>query len=342
MAKKLTASKVDLIIFTGSTEKGRLIAAAASKNLTPCILELGGKCPVVIDSSADLEYSAIKVAMNAFMNSGQTCIRPDYCLVQYEQATKFIELLSAQIKLMFEKDKNFLGKVVNQFHTNRLCKLLADHKGTVVVGNAAAHEDGNLVPTVVLNPAEDCPLMSEEIFGPILGVFTFKKLDEAIKLINSKPKALAVYYFGTNSNKNENLTRLQRETSSGAFMVNEMCFQIYNPDLPFGGVGDAGYGRLHGKDGFDSCTNPKSVIRKGVLKFYPFNVMFPPYTPDKQQMVRTLAARLNISQRALQNRVILFLVALWLLWLVATKRLTLKTFKKFWTMLKMMWAFMRK
>ena len=139
-----------------------------------------------------------------------------------------------------------MGKVVNQFHTDRLCKLLSDHKGTVVVGNARAFEDGNLTPTVVLNPAEDCPLMSEEIFGPILPVFTFKKFDEAIKLINSKPKPLAVYYFGNNSNKNENLNQLSKQTSSGAFMVNEMCLQMYQTYLPFGGVGEAGYGRLHG------------------------------------------------------------------------------------------------
>ena len=100
---------------------------------------------------------------------------------------------------------------------------MADHKGTVIVGNASAHEDGNLTPTVVLNPAEDCPLMSEETFGPILSVFHYKKIDEAIRLINSKPKPLAVYYFGTNSNKNENLNRLMHETSSGAFVVNEFC-----------------------------------------------------------------------------------------------------------------------
>jgi len=333
---------VDLIIFTGSSEKGRLIAAAASKNLTPCILELGGKCPVVVDSSADIEFAATKVSLNAFMNSGQTCIRPDYCLVQYELVNSFMEQLQKQMKLMYDKDKNFIGRVVNQFHTNRLCKLLADHKGTVTIGNAAAHEDGKLIPTVVLNPAEDCAMMNEEIFGPILGVFTYKNLDEAIKLINSKPKALAVYYFGTNSNKNVNLNKLMRETSSGAFCVNEMCFQMYNPDLPFGGVGEAGNGRLHGKNGFDGCSNLKSVLRKAPLKFYPFNIMTPPFTADKQGMIRMLAGRLNYTQSALAKRTIWLLVLLWLLWLVVTRRLTVQTFKRFWQMLKMMWAFMRR
>jgi len=114
---------------------------------------------------------------------------------------------------------------------------MADHKGTVVVGNAAAHEDSNLTPTVLLNPAMDSPLMSQETFGPILAIITYKNIDEAVKIVNSKPKPLAVYYFGTNSNKNENLMRLIRETSSGAFVVNDICNQIMNEHLPFGGVG---------------------------------------------------------------------------------------------------------
>lgn len=165
---------------------------------------------------------------------------------------------------------------------------MADHKGTVVIGNAAAHEDGNLTPTVVLNPAMDVTLMSEETFGPIVGLITYKNIDEAIKIINSKPKPLAVYYYGTNSNKNENLMRLMRETSSGAFVVNDTCTQIINEDLPFGGVGESGYGRLHGKDGFESCSNKKSVLRKMPLNFYPFNITIAPFTEDKQNMIRLL------------------------------------------------------
>lgn len=206
-----------------------------------------------------------------------------------------MELLKAAMKKMFEKDRNCLGKVVNQFHTDRLCKLMADHQGTVVVGNGSANEDKNLVPSVVLNPSETCPLMSEETFGPILSVFTIKSIDEAVRLINSKPKALAVYYFGTNSDKNANLTKLMRETSSGAFCVNEITMQIFNQFLPFGGVGESGTGRLHGKEGFDGCSNKKSVMRKAPLKFYPFNVIFAPYTEDKQSLIRLLATKLDYS-----------------------------------------------
>jgi len=243
---------------------------------------------------------------------------------------------------MYENDKKALGKVVNEFHTNRLCKLMADHKGTVVIGNPVAHEDGNLTPSVILNPAEDCGLMNEETFGPILAVFTFKKVDEVIKLINSKPKPLAVYYFGKNSNKNETMMRLMRETSSGAFCVNEAAYQYNNQDLPFGGVGDSGYGRLHGKAGFDSCSNKKSVMRKIPLKFYPFSVSLPPYTEDKQKMIKLMFRKLDITQRQLQRRIIIGLIVIYLLWAVLTKRLTIQKVKKFWTVIKMAWQFMRK
>ena len=236
---------------------------------------------------------------------------------------------------MYEKDHNCLGKVSSQFHTNRLCKLMADHKGSVIMGNATAHEDGNLTPTVILNPAEDCPLMAEETFGPILSVFHYKKFDEAIKLINSKPKPLAVYYFGINSNKNENMMRLLQETSSGAFVVNECVKQMFNQDLPFGGVGDSGYGRLHGKEGFNGCSNLKSVLRKHVLKFYPFTINFAPYTDDKQKMIRLLAGKVDYMQSELKSKAIKAFVVLFLLWLIVTKRLTLAKLKKLWRMLKL-------
>lgn len=243
---------------------------------------------------------------------------------------------------MYSKDKNCLGKIVNQFHTNRLCKLMADHKGTVIIGNPQAHEDGNLLPTVILNPAEDCSLMAEETFGPILSIFTYKKIEEVIKTINSKPKPLSVYYFGTNSNRNENLNRLIKETSSGAFLVNEVAMQMFHQDLPFGGVGESGYGRLHGKEGFNSCSNKKSVLRKVPLKFYPFSVIFAPYTEDKQRVITLLATKLDFTQGQLKKKAIILLIVLFLLWLIATKRLTIQKVKKFWMMLKMMFAMMRK
>lgn len=145
------------------------------------------------------------------------------------------------------KDKESLGNVINDFHRDRLCKLLLDHGGTVLIGNANAHEDKNLTPTVILNPLTTSPLMKEEIFGPILPIITYNTIDDAIKFINERDKPLSIYYFGTNSDRNSSLIKVQDQTSSGSFVVNEVVVQIMSSYLPFGGVGASGYGRLHGK-----------------------------------------------------------------------------------------------
>lgn len=185
VAIRATSSPVDLIIFTGSTEKGRLVAAAAAKNLVPCILELGGKSPVVVDKSADVEFAAMKLAHIAFMNSGQLCIRSDYVLCEHSLVQDLIKQLKKQIEKQTKEGSNHEnnGKVINEFHQNRLCKLLSDHGGTVVIGNENAHQDKNLTPTVVLNPLSESPLMQDETFGPILPIIPVKNIDEAIKFI---------------------------------------------------------------------------------------------------------------------------------------------------------------
>jgi len=177
VAIRTTSSLVDLIIFTGSTEKGKLVAMSAAKNLVPCILELGGKCPMIIDESCDLEYTAKKAAAMGFLNSGQLCIRSDYILVHTTLADKFLTKLKANMdKIYSNGSKATLGKVINNFHLERCCKLLADHGGTVIEGNANANQDKNLLPTVILNPNINSPLMKEEIFGPILPVFTYRNI----------------------------------------------------------------------------------------------------------------------------------------------------------------------
>lgn len=151
----------------------------------PCILELGGKSPMIVDKSADLTYSAKKAAFGGFINFGQTCIRPDYCLVEYTVVHKFLEELEKIMKDLHKdgKCKDILGHSISNFHYERVCYLLKDHKGTVVIGNSKAHIDKNLEPTVVLNPVVNSPLMTEEIFGPILPVITYKNIDEAINFI---------------------------------------------------------------------------------------------------------------------------------------------------------------
>ena len=218
-----------------------------------------------------------------FLNSGQLCIRSDYVLVHQSLADTFLEKLKANMDRIYQNGtlKATLGQCINDFHHERCCKLLADHGGTVIVGNSNASVDKKLQPTVVLNPSLESDLMKEEIFGPILPVFTYKNIDEAITFIKKLDKPLAVYYFGKNSWGNPNLMKLKNETSSGAFLVNDMAVHFLNADTPFGGVGASGYGRCHGKEGFLQCSNTKSVMVKTPINAWPFTVIHPPYTPDK-------------------------------------------------------------
>lgn len=151
----------------------------------------------------------------------------------------------------------------------------------MIVGNANADLDKNLTPTVILNPSLDSDVMKDEIFGPIFPVFTYKNIQEAIEFIQNIEKPLAVYYFGRNSWSNKNLMRLKEETSSGAFLVNDIAVHFLSGDMPFGGVGASGYGRCHGREGFLQCSNTKSVMVKTPLNFWPFTVIHPPFTSDK-------------------------------------------------------------
>ena len=159
---------------------------------------------------------------------------------------------------------------------------MEDHKGTVVYGNANAHIDKNLTPTVVLLPAADSPMMNDEIFGPILPIVPVANMDEAIAYIRAKDKPLAAYYFGKNSSSNASLQKCKQGVTGGAFVVNEVAMQMANSDLPFGGVGPSGNGRYHGRAGFQNCSNMKSILTKDPIKMWPYSVVFPPYTKDKQ------------------------------------------------------------
>ena len=183
--------------------------------------------------------------------------------------------------------------------------------------------------------------MKDEIFGPILPVITYKNIDEAITFIQNRPKPLATYYFGSNSIWNNNLSLVQKRTSSGAFVVNECCTQIFNCDLPFGGVGMSGYGRYHGKQGFDECSNIKSVFRKHARNYFPFTLSCAPFNqfniPKLQFMIKWMPG----SQAKYAKMFVLFLVVIWILWLIATKRITMKKLRKYKAMISMVLQAMR-
>ena len=224
IATALTSKKFDLICFTGSTMKGKLVAQAAAKNLVPVILELGGKCPVVIDETASLDYAARKIAMARFFNSGQTCIATDYVLVHSKVKEQFLDRLQAAIRNGYGEDASqdgFYARCINEFHTNRLLDIVKSAGGKVLMGGKGDVGKRFVEPTVVVDPPLESKIMQEEIFGPILPVITFDSIDKCIELIQGVDKPLAVYYFGSLFG-NKNRERIEAETQSGAFTVNDV------------------------------------------------------------------------------------------------------------------------
>ena len=176
--------------------------------------------------------------------------------------------------------------------------------------------------------------MKGEVFGPILPVFTYKDIDEAIKIIKQGDKPLSVYYFGANTSRNKNLQKVRQETSSGQFCVNEIAMQFMSPKLPFGGVGQSGYGRCHGYQGFLELSNQKSIFTKYQIKMWPFSVIWPPYTKSKQRTVHFMLKYLSANQSTIAKRLVILIILLWILWLVVTKRITWKKVKNAQNILK--------
>lgn len=199
VAVAVNSLPVDLFCFTGSTQVGKLIAKKAAENLTPCILELGGKCPAVIDHDAQMDFTASKISFGKFFNSGQICIAPDYVFVHESRVKEFVQQIEVAHKSMFgEKPEGceLQGKMINDFHCKRVKGLLETAGGTVICGGKVNLEARHIEPTVILEPSLDSKLMTEEIFGPVLPVFPFRDIKDVIKFINARDKPLAVYYFG--------------------------------------------------------------------------------------------------------------------------------------------------
>lgn len=340
VAKEIITKPFDLVVFTGSSDKGKIVASAAGKNLTPCILELGGKSPCIVDKKANLDYAADKIVFGRFSNSGQTCVAPDYVLVHEEVASEFKKKLVNSLKNSFSgKSEKYLdsdkGAMINDFHVERIKGYLTEnHGGKVLFG--VKNEDGLkdiknnwIAPTIIEDPNLESSIMTEEIFGPILPILTFSSIKDAIKMINDKPKPLALYYFGCVYGGNGKLVR--ESTSSGAFVQNETLFQAVHPHLPFGGVGNSGYGSYHGEHGFRNFSHPKACLTRVPLNFYPFNAPTFPFTSLRQFTVKTLMAFGQIGQRKLIKRIIQLLILAWII-----KGFATGTFQKKWRQYKPM------
>jgi aldehyde dehydrogenase (NAD+) len=286
VSTKLLEQRWDHIFFTGSTAVGRIVAKAAAEHLTPTVLELGGKSPAIVAAGADLDVTAHRMAWGKFLNAGQTCIAPDYVLVDSRRKDALVEKLVGVVEEFYGTEPTKspdLTQIVNQRHVDRLQGLLADHGGTVVCGGTVDDDARKLPPTVIVDPDPDSALMREEIFGPVLPVLSVDDLEEAIAFVNGRPKPLALYVF---SNDTADAQTVVDRTSSGGVCVNHTLFHITPHDLPFGGVGDAGQGRYHGKSGFDAFSNLKPVLTKPTRP--DLSLIYPPYTKLKAKVMSKL------------------------------------------------------
>ena len=264
----LLEQRWDMIFFTGSPSFGRAVMAAAAKNLTPVVLELGGKSPCIIDKDADIEVAAKRVAWGKSLNAGQTCIAPDYLMLHKNIKDKFLsELEKAFGELLGDdpqKSEHFV-RIVNDAAFERLKGYLAD--GEVVFGGKTDKDERYFSPTVLDHVSPDSPVMQEEIFGPIFPVQTFSSLDEVIRFVSMREKPLALYYFGSQEDK------VLKHTTSGGSCINDVIMHIANENVPFGGVGMSGMGSYHHKRTFDVFTHYRSVISTPTWIDLPFRYM---------------------------------------------------------------------
>ena len=274
----------DHIMYTGNGQVGRIVMTAAAKHLTPVTLELGGKSPVYIDKSADLAITAQRLAWGKWMNAGQTCIAPDYILTTEDVAADLIIALKKQISAMFGEDiKNnpHYGRIVNRRHTERIASYL--DSGEIVHGGTVDIETNYIEPTIILNPALDSAIMTDEIFGALLPIITIDSFDAAKAFVKAREKPLSSYIFSKDSQQTQSWIS---EISSGSQCINDVIMFNAVPDLPFGGVGPSGIGQYSGKAGFDNFSHLKSVLYRPFMKDLP--VRFAPYTDLKFKLLRLI------------------------------------------------------
>ncbi|MBD2356908.1 aldehyde dehydrogenase [Tolypothrix sp. FACHB-123] len=272
-SQNLLAEKFDYIFFTGGTNVGRIVMEAAAKHLTPVTLELGGKSPCIVDTEINLEHTVKRIIWGKFVNAGQTCIAPDYILVDKKIKINLVEGLKKTIKEFYgdnpETSPDY-ARIISTKHFDRLVNLLKN--GEVIIGGKTNLAERYIAPTLLENVSLDNAIMQEEIFGPILPIIEYDDIQEAIALINSRPKPLALYLFSQNKNLQQ---RILQETTSGGVCLNDTIMQYGVPSLPFGGVGDSGIGSYHGKAGFDTFSHRKSVLQNSFL--FDLNWRYAPY-----------------------------------------------------------------
>jgi coniferyl-aldehyde dehydrogenase len=288
----------DHMIFTGATSVARHIMAAASQNLVPVTLELGGKSPVVISRGADLEKSLGRIMMGKTLNAGQICLAPDYLMVPEEKLEEVINLAQKTVADMYPRllDNVQYTSVINGRHYERLNGYIAEAQeaGARVIpinpGNENFSEQQGtfkIPPTLVVKPGPELKVLQDEMFGPVMPILTYSNFEETIDYINAQPRPLAAYYFGSDASEQK---ALETRTTSGGMCINDVIMHIMQEDLPFGGVGPSGMGHYHGLEGFRTFSHAKSIYSQTSVNVAKLGGMLPPYNKTTE---KTIASQLK-------------------------------------------------
>lgn len=293
VSARLVSLPFDHIFFTGSPAVGKIVMKAAAENLTSVTLELGGKSPTIVDASADLKDAAKRIAFGKFVNNGQTCIAPDYLLVEEKIREPFIQELKKNVAALFgvgptiDEHSPSYARIVNARNFERLNELLEDavERGAKLEMSGPLNRESRFIhPVILSHVSPDSRILEEEIFGPLLPVLSFTSVEEVVRIINSKPKPLALYIF---SNQRSFRQALLSQTSAGGVCINDCLMQFTHPNLPFGGVNNSGMGKSHGRFGFLAFSNEKPVLKQkgGFSSAY---LLYPPYQPKLKRVVDIL------------------------------------------------------
>ena len=280
----LLAEHFDHIFYTGNGTVGRIVMAAAANNLTPVTLELGGKSPVIVDESANIHVAARRIAWGKWLNAGQTCVAPDYILVNEKVRQPFLDELGKAITDFFGADpqtSESYGRIVSPRHFDRLKSLMTG--GKVIIGGETNGDSRYVAPTVLADVDMSSALMNEEIFGPLLPVISITSTKQAIDFITARPHPLALYVFAENKSV---VKEVLAKTTAGGVTVNGTLMHLTSPHLPFGGIGESGMGGYHGKSGVRLFQHMKPVLSRGT-KLDP-SLAYPPYTDKKAKLFRKL------------------------------------------------------
>lgn len=281
---ELLQQKFDHILYTGGKVVAKIVMTAAAQHLTPVTLELGGKSPCIVDNAVDMDVAVSRIVWAKWMNAGQTCVAPDYVIIEHHQADNFVQKLKGKLNQFYGNNiqhNQDYGRIVNHKHLQRLLSYLAEQN--IVIGGQHDIEQKYLAPTVVLSPSLDSPLMTEEIFGPILPIITVDKISQAIDMVNQRTKPLALYVFSKNTAFEQ---QVLSQTSAGNVCINDGMMFMANPDLPFGGVGNSGMGSYHGQAGFDTFSHLKTVMKRSTL--LDPTLRYPPFNKFKLSIIKKL------------------------------------------------------